>query len=66
MTRAVTRYGNQQRPKDQLPDLGDSTKAMGQPPPLERTVNSNVTVEGLQTGAGAAAGSVAVPVSAGN
>src|SRR5947208_6744547 len=29
---AVTRYGATQRPVDQLPDFGDATKAMGQPP----------------------------------
>ena len=55
---AVTRYGAQQRPRDQLPDLGESTKAMGQPPPTERTINNNVTVDGL----GSAAGGVSVPV----
>jgi hypothetical protein len=52
---AVTRYGNQQQPVDQLPDMGDPTKLMGQRPP----VTQNVNVTGL--GAGASAG-VSVPV----
>ncbi|MCK1658459.1 hypothetical protein [Bradyrhizobium sp. 151] len=52
---AVTRYGNTQQPVDQLPDMGDPTKLMGQPPP----VTQNVNVTGL--GAGASAG-VSVPV----
>ncbi|MBB4361126.1 hypothetical protein GGD65_002148 [Bradyrhizobium sp. CIR18] len=52
---AVTRYGNQQQPVDQLPDMGDPTKLMGQRPP----VTQNVNITGL--GAGASAG-VSVPV----
>ncbi|AWL94632.1 MULTISPECIES: hypothetical protein [Bradyrhizobium] len=52
---AVTRYGNQQQPVDQLPDMGDPTKLIGQRPP----VTQNVNVTGL--GAGASAG-VSVPV----
>src|SRR3954453_12573576 len=31
---AVTRYGATRRPVDQLPDFGDPTKAMAQPPPM--------------------------------
>jgi hypothetical protein len=53
--KAVTRYGDTTRPVDQLPDVGDATKAMGQPPP----VTQNVNVQGL--GAGTASG-VSVPV----
>ena len=55
---AVTRYGTIKQPVDQLPDIGDATKAMGQRPP----VTQNVNIEGL--GAGSAAG-VSVPVGAG-
>lgn len=57
--RAVTRYGNSARPTDQLPDLGDSRKAMGPSPPNQ----TNINIQGL--GAGTAAG-VAVPVGGGN
>lgn len=52
---AVTRYGNTRQPVDQLPDMGDPTKMMGQRPP----VTQNVNIEGL--GAGSSAG-VSVPV----
>ena len=52
---AITRYGNTQRPIDQLPDIGDATKAIGQPPPT----NQNVNISG-----GGAAG-VSVPVGGG-
>jgi len=55
---AVTRYGNTKQPVDQLPDIGDATKAMGQRPP----VTQNVNIEGL--GAGSSAG-VSVPVGGG-
>lgn len=54
---AVTRYGNQQQPVDQLPDMGDPTKLMGQRPP----VTQNVNVTGL--GAGTSSG-ISVPVGA--
>jgi len=40
---AVTRYGSSTRPLDQLPDMGDATKAMGQPPPT--TTNQNITTD---------------------
>ncbi|NEU96101.1 hypothetical protein [Bradyrhizobium uaiense] len=56
-TDAVKRYGTQQRPLDQLPDVGDPTKAMGQPPPV--TTIQNVNTTGLGAGTG---GSVAVGV----
>ncbi|MGL3110409.1 hypothetical protein [Bradyrhizobium sp. BR 1432] len=54
---AVSRYGNTQQPVDQLPDMGDPTKQMGEKPP----VTQNVNVTGL--GAGSTAG-VSVPVGA--
>lgn len=52
---AVTRYGTNRQPTDQLPDIGDATKQMGVRPQAPQTVN----IEGL--GAGSAAG-VSVPV----
>lgn len=54
---AVKRYSNTARPVDQLPDMGDSTKAMGQAPPV--TTIQNVNTTGLGAGTG---GSVAVGV----
>jgi hypothetical protein len=51
---AVTRYSTTTRPVDQLPDIGQATTAMGQPPPS----NQNINV----TGSGAGAPAVAVPV----
>jgi hypothetical protein len=56
---AVQRYGTNQRPRDQLPDIGEQGKAMGPPPPRE----SAVSVQGL--GSGTTSG-VAVPVGGGN
>ena len=52
---AVTRYGKMSQPTDQLPDLSDPTKQMGQKPPTQTIT----TVEGL--GAGTSSG-VSVPV----
>ena len=52
---AVTRYGNTQRPVDQLPDIGPATEAMGQRP----LVTQNVNVTGM--GAGSTSG-ISVPV----
>jgi len=43
---AVTRYSNTQRPVDQLPDIGDATKAMGQPPPVTRIDSVNISGSG--------------------
>src|SRR3954447_26807022 len=43
---AVTRYAATKRPIDQLPDIGEATKAMGQPPPS----NQNISIEGLGAG----------------
>jgi hypothetical protein len=40
---AVTRYRATTRPVDQLPDIGEATKAMGQPPPT--TTNQNITTD---------------------
>lgn len=52
---AVTRYGKMTQPTDQLPDLSDPTKQMGQKPPTQQIT----TIEGL--GAGTSSG-VSVPV----
>src|SRR6266481_2107825 len=52
---AVTRYGDTTRPVDQLPDISEPGKAMGQRPPTQQ----NISIEGL--GAGSSAG-VSVPV----
>jgi len=52
---AVTRYGTNRQPVDQLPDIGDATRQMGVRPQPAQTVN----IEGW--GAGSAAG-VSVPV----
>ncbi|NLS70638.1 hypothetical protein E3H11_17250 [Bradyrhizobium brasilense] len=57
---AVQRYGTQQRPLDQLPDMGAPTTAMGQAPPV--TTIQNVNTTGLGAGTG---GSVAVGVGGG-
>jgi len=51
---AVTRYSNTQRPVDQLPDVGDATRAMGQPPPTNQNINIS--------GSGSGAAGVSVPV----
>jgi hypothetical protein len=55
---AVTRYGNTKQPVDQLPDISEPGKAMGQRPPRQQSIS----IEGL--GAGSAAG-VSVPVGGG-
>ncbi|WP_338699154.1 hypothetical protein V5279_16750 [Bradyrhizobium sp. 26S5] len=52
---AVTRYSTQQRPLDQLPNMGQPTEAMGQPPPQTSTVNVNGLPPGTSSG-------VSVPV----
>jgi hypothetical protein len=51
---AVARYSTNQRPLDTLPDIGDATKAMGQPPPTQQNVNIG--------GSGAGAAGVSVPI----
>jgi hypothetical protein len=55
---AVTRYGNTQRPVDQLPNIGDPGKAMGQAPPVTRNINQNVNI----SGSGAGSSGTAVPI----
>ena len=55
---AVNRYGTTTRPVDQLPDVGDPGRAIGQAPPITRNLN----VTGL--GPGSSSG-VAVPVGGG-
>jgi hypothetical protein len=46
---AVSRYHTTTRPVDQLPDIGDATKAMGQPPPIttNQNINQNVTSDNI-------------------
>ena len=56
-TGAVQRYSTTTRPVDQLPNIGQATEAMGQPPPR----NENINITGSSAGAG-----VAVPVGGGN
>src|SRR6266481_9028712 len=51
---AVERYGTTQRPVDQLPNIGEATTAMGQPPATSQNINI--------TGSGAGAAGVSVPV----
>ena len=61
MGAAVTRYGTTTRPVDQLPDMGDATKAMGQPPPVttrqvlttDQTINQTVNQTNVEVGGGA-------------
>ena len=55
---AVTRYGNNKQPVDQLPDIGDATKQMGVRPQPAQSVN----IEGLGAGS---TGGVSVPVGVG-
>jgi hypothetical protein len=51
---AVTRYGGQRQPTDQLPDIGDATKMMGQRPPVQtqqiiqsdQTINQSISQSG--------------------
>src|SRR5579863_4210719 len=38
---AVSRYSTTTRPVDQLPDVGDKSRAMGQPPPMSQNININ-------------------------
>lgn len=56
---AVTRYSTTQRPVDQLPDMGDPTKAMGQQPPTVTNQNVNIS------GSGAGTAGVAIPTGGG-
>ncbi|MDH2348680.1 hypothetical protein [Bradyrhizobium sp. SSUT77] len=51
---AVTRYGATRRPVDQLPDIGEGGKAMGQAPPVttqqiittDQTINQTINGNG--------------------
>ncbi|WP_024516324.1 hypothetical protein [Bradyrhizobium sp. Tv2a-2] len=43
MSAAVQRYGATKRPVDQLPDIGEATRAMGQAPPV--TTQQNITTD---------------------
>src|SRR6516162_3328808 len=36
---AIQRYSTTTRPVDQLPDIGQATTAMGQPPPSNQNIN---------------------------
>jgi hypothetical protein len=51
---AVTRYTTTTRPVDQLPNIGNSGEAIGQPPPTNQNINIS--------GSGAGAAGVQVPV----
>jgi hypothetical protein len=54
---AVWRYSTTTRPVDQLPNIGQPTDAMGQPPPSNQNINIS--------GSGAGAAGVSVPVGRG-
>jgi hypothetical protein len=54
---AVTRYSTTTRPVDQLPNVGEKSAAMGQPPPITSIQNVDIS--------GAGAGSTGVSVSTG-
>jgi hypothetical protein len=56
---AVNRYSTTTRPVDQLPDISEHDKAMGQAPPITRNVNVDVS------GSGAGSSGTAVSVGAG-
>src|SRR5579863_5024354 len=43
---AVTRYSNTTQPVDQLPNLPEATKAIGQAPPITTNNNQNVNISG--------------------
>jgi len=55
---AVTRYSTTTRPVDQLPDISDATRALGQPPPSNQNINIS--------GSGAGSAGVSVPTGRGN
>lgn len=55
---AVTRYSTTTRPVDQLPDISDATRALGQAPPSNQNINI--------TGTGAGSAGVSVPTGRGN
>jgi hypothetical protein len=58
---AVTRYSTTTRPVDQLPNVGEKSLAMGQPPPV--TSIQNVDISG--SGAGSSGVSVSTGTSTG-
>ena len=51
---AVTRYSNTTRPVDQLPDIPNPDRAMGQAPPIttNQNINQNIKQDINQTGSG--------------
>jgi hypothetical protein len=55
---AVTRYSTTTRPVDQLPDISDATRALGQPPPSNQNINIS--------GSGAGSAGVSVPTGRSN
>ncbi len=65
---AVTRYGTQQRPRDQLPDIEREGIAMGPPPPRETssTTTNNVTIQATGSGVGGIAPGAPVSVGGSN
>ena len=56
---AVARYGDTKRPVDQLPDVSEPGKAMGQQPPVTQNINVNGLGPGTTSG-------VSVPVGGGS
>lgn len=56
---AVSRYTTTSRPLDQLPNVGEKSEAMGQPPPT--TTNQNVNI----SGSGAGSSGTSVPIGSG-
>jgi hypothetical protein len=53
---AVTRYSTTTRPVDQLPNVGEKSAAMGQPPPITSIQNVDIN------GSGAGSSGVSVPI----
>jgi hypothetical protein len=47
---------------DQLPDIGEPGKAMGQAPPVTRNINQNIDI----SGSGAGSSGTSVPVGGGS
>ncbi|MBN8991981.1 MAG: hypothetical protein J0H42_27385 [Rhizobiales bacterium] len=63
---AVTRYGNTQRPVDQLPDVSEPGKALGQAPPVTRIISVNGLGTGTSSGVSVPVGGAAVGGTEGN
>jgi hypothetical protein len=57
---AVTRYSTTTRPVDQLPNVGEKSAAMGQPPPITSIQNVDIS------GSGAGTSGVSVSTGRGN